>query len=150
MNYPSNKEVKKENPETHENNPHNVKPADIAPEEVFPAVPADVKVIKIDREEEKVDNIIKLSQKYSFEGEIIEQIDLTGLEDVTALQMQKAESKYRKITKNVSSTPELTLDYALAMANTLTGLPIEFLQRMSGKDATKIKSRVINFLYSEE
>ena len=102
--------------------------------------------IIIPEEEEKVDNIIKLSQTYNFEGEHISEVDLTNLENLNALQMQL----YRKIAKSASSTPELTIEYAMATASKLTDLPLEFYQRISGKDITKIKNRIINFLYSED
>ena len=101
--------------------------------------------IIIPEEEEKVDNIIKLSQTYNFEGEHISEVDLTNLENLNALQMQDIEKLYRKIAKSASSTPELTIEYAIATAS-----PLEFYQRISGKDITKIKNRIINFLYSED
>ena len=95
--------------------------------------------IIIPEEEEKVDNIIKLSQTYNFEGEHISEVDLTNLENLNALQMQDIEKLYRKIAKSASSTPELTIEYAMATASKLTDLPLEFYQRISGKDITKIK-----------
>lgn len=64
--------------------------------------------------------------------------------------MQDIEKLYRKIAKSASSTPELTIEYAMATASKLTDLPLEFYQRISGKDITKIKNRIINFLYSED
>lgn len=109
-----------------------------------------VEDITIPAEEKTDENIIKLSKTYRFEGREIKEIDLTGISSLNALQMQKIESLYRKITKNTSASPELTLDYALAAANVLTDLPLEFLMRISGKDIVKIKSRVVNFLYSED
>lgn len=114
-----------------------------------PAAAKPVKEITVSEDEEKIDNVIELSTCYRFEGETIDKIDLTGIEDLNAATMQKAEQIYRKITKNVSTTPELTLDYALAIAHILTGYPLEFLKQMNGKDATKIKMCVINFLYGE-
>lgn len=59
--------------------------------------------------------------------------------------MQDIEKLYRKIAKSASSTPELTIEYAMATASKLTDLPLEFYQRISGKDITKIKNRIINF-----
>lgn len=109
-----------------------------------------VKVITADEEEEKLDNVITLSQPYNYEGEVIETLDLTKIEDLNAIQMQKADNIYRKLTKNVSTTPELTYDYAIAVAHVLTGYPLEFFRKISAKDLTKIKTRVINFLYSED
>lgn len=109
-----------------------------------------VKVIKIDTEEEKLDNVIKLSQTYDFEGEKISTIDLTKLEDLNAIQMQKADNIYRKITKSPASMPETTYDYAIAVAHILTEYPVEFFRKINARDLTKIKLRIVNFLYGED
>lgn len=109
-----------------------------------------VKEIVIDEAEEKLDNIIKLSRTYSLDGEEIDTIDLTKIEDLNAIQMQKADNIYRKITKNVATMPETTYDYAIAVAHILTGYPVEFFRKIGANDLTKIKLRVVNFLYSED
>lgn len=106
--------------------------------------------IKIDGENEKVDNVIALSKRYKFEGAIISTIDLTGLENINGMTLQKIEHIYRKTTKSPVASPELTLDYALVAASVLTGLPLEFFTHIGGRDAIKIKNRVVNFLYSED
>lgn len=155
----------------HNTNPHNVTPADISKQsgaemeaaelpEVSPAeaetglpfdMPEDgVTEIKIDGENEKVDNVIALSKRYKFEGAIISTIDLTGLENINGMTLQKIEHIYRKTTKSPVASPELTLDYALVAASVLTGLPLEFFTHIGGRDAIKIKNRVVNFLYSED
>lgn len=105
--------------------------------------------ITIDDGDDKVDNVVKLSKIYHFEDRDIEEIDLTGLEDLTGAMSQKIESLYRKTTKNISAQPEITLDYAMATASILTDLPVEFFRQISSKDLTKIKSRIINFLYED-
>lgn len=105
--------------------------------------------ITISEDDEKVDNVVKLSKIYNFEGKEIEEIDLSGLEGLTGAMSQKIESLYRKITKNISAQPELTLDYAMATASILTDLPVEFFKQIGSNDLTKIKSRIINFLYAD-
>lgn len=109
-----------------------------------------VKEINIDESEEKLDNIIKLSRTYRLDGEEIDTIDLTKIEDLNAIQMQKADNIYRKITKTPASMPETTYDYAIAVAHILTGYPVEFFRQIGANDLTKIKLRVVNFLYSED
>lgn len=109
----------------------------------------DVKEIIIEPEEEKIDNVVKLSQKYKFEGKVIEEIDLTGVEEVNGEMAQNVEKLYRKITKTPTASPEITLDYAMAMASTLTGLPVEFFKRINIKDIVKMKNRIVNFLYED-
>lgn len=107
----------------------------------------DITEIVITPEEEKVDNVIELSRKYRFEGEIIDKIDLSGIENVSGEKAQEIDKLYRKITQMPSASPELTPDYAMATASILTGLPAEFFKNISFKDITKMKNRIVNFLY---
>lgn len=109
----------------------------------------DVEEIIITPEEEKVDNVIKLSKKYKFEGKIIEEIDLSGIENVSGETAQRIAELYRKNTKNVSATPEFTPEYAMATASIITGLPVEFFKHINFKDITKMKNRIVNFLYGD-
>lgn len=98
--------------------------------------------------EEQIDSdIIKLCKTYSFEGQTISTIDVSGLADMNALTLQKTESVYRKIAKSFSTSPETTVDYALAAVHIVTGLPIEFLQRLNARDAIALKNRMVSFLY---
>jgi len=143
------------------NNPHNVtaaladknfaatNPAN-APAPAVTEAKKPVKEIVIDEAEEKLDNIIKLSRTYRLDGEEIDTIDLTKIEDMNAITMQKADNIYRKITKTPASMPETTYDYAIAVAHILTGYPVEFFRQIGANDLTKIKLRVVNFLYSED
>lgn len=142
------------------NNPHNTTAAEVdknfatatSANDPAPTAAAKkpVKEIVIDETEEKLDNIIKLSRTYSLDGEEIDTIDLTKIEDLNAIQMQRADNIYRKITKNVATMPETTYDYAIAVAHILTGYPVEFFRKIGANDLTKIKTRVVNFLYSED
>lgn len=109
----------------------------------------DVEEIIITPEEEKIDNVIELSKKYKFEGEIIDKIDLTDIENVTGETAKKINKLYRKITDTPSTSPELTPDYAIATASILTGLPTHFFNRISIKDITKMKNRIVNFIYGD-
>lgn len=93
--------------------------------------------------------IIKLKKPIMFEGNSYHQIDLTRLDDVTAADMVAIN---RRMTRNgsVEITPELTLEYALNMANIVTGLPLEFFDQLPPYAAMAIKGRVTNFLYRQE
>ena len=93
--------------------------------------------------------IVKLSKTYDFEGEKISEIDFSGLEDVTAKTMIKA-NKVLTATGDVQIMPESSLHYALIIAAECTKYPIEFYETLRPKDATKIKNTVTGFFYSEE
>lgn len=109
----------------------------------------DVKEIVVDDSVNEVDAVVIFSKKYKYDGKTIESVDLSGLNDLTAEDGQEIERLYKKITKTYSSSPEMTVDYAMAAASRITGLPVEFFKNISLKDVVKIKNRVVNFLYTE-
>lgn len=93
--------------------------------------------------------IVTLSKTYDFEGEKISEIDFSGLEDVTAKTMIKA-NKVLTATGDVQIMPESSLHYALIIAAECTKYPIKFYETLRPKDATKIKNTVTGFFYGEE
>ena len=93
--------------------------------------------------------IVNLSKTYNFEGEQISEIDFSGLEDVTAKTMIKA-NKVLTASGDVQIMPESSLHYALIIAAECTKYPIEFYETLRPKDATKIKNMVTGFFYGEE
>lgn len=106
----------------------------------------DVDNVLKDRDDELV---ITLKKPVHFEGESYESIDLTGLHNVRASDMVAVN---RRLTRNgnATATQELTLEYALNMANIVTGLPLEFFDQLPPYAAMAVKSCVINFLYGQE
>lgn len=109
----------------------------------------DVVDVIIDGTEEEISNVIELTKKYRFEDKVIAELDLKEIENLSANKLQEIEGLYRKTTKNISSTPELTIEYAMALGSILTGLPLEFFKQLNARDVMKIKTRVINFLYGD-
>lgn len=92
--------------------------------------------------------IVTLTKTYNFEGEKISEIDFSGLEEVTAKTMIKA-NKVLTASGDIQVMPESSLHYALIIAAECTKYPIEFYERLSPKDATKIKNTVTGFFYGE-
>lgn len=92
---------------------------------------------------------VTLSRTYDFEGEKISEIDFSGLNDVTAKTMIKA-NKVLTASGDVQIMPESSLHYALIIAAECTKYPIEFYETLRPKDATKIKNTVTGFFYAEE
>lgn len=106
--------------------------------------------IPAEAEDEDLDYIVELSSVYKFEGKLISKLDLRGLEAVNYFKMQEIDKVYKKLSPTFTSTPELTPEYAIAAAQVLTGLPLEFFKYLSGRDIRKIRTRVINFFYKED
>ncbi len=93
--------------------------------------------------------VIPLKTPIRFEGETYTRIDLTGLHDIKAADMIAIN---RRMTRggNVDSTQEFTLEYALNMANIVTGLPLEFFDQLPPYAAMAIRGRVTSFLFRQE
>ena len=89
--------------------------------------------------QEAEENIIKLSKTYDFEGEKIQKLDFSGLENVTADDMIKA-NKVLASSGTVSVLPENDLHYTLIIAASATGHPIEFFKSLKPRDAIKVKN----------
>jgi hypothetical protein len=113
---------------------------------------AEVKEIKSTEQAqavEEAENIVKLSKIYDFEGEKVSQIDFSGLENITADDMIRA-NKVLSTSGTVSILPENDLHYTLIIAASATGLPIEFFKALKPKDAIRVKNTVTSFFYGEE
>ena len=113
---------------------------------------AEIKDIKKTADETGLDeesSIVKLTRAYNFEGDTIKEIDFSGLEDITANDMIKA----NKVLSNsgiVTVLPEMNLEYTFIIAASATGLPIEFFKQLKPRDAMKVKNRVTGFFFGEE
>jgi len=92
---------------------------------------------------------VKLSKTYDFEGDKIAEIDFSGLEDVTADTMIKA-NKTMTIAGDVAVLPENSLHYCLIIAADCTQYPIEFYKQLKPVDAMKVKNMVVGFFNGGE
>lgn len=100
--------------------------------------------------QEKEDKLVfDLSKEYKFEGETYKQIDLRGLENLTAADMIAA-NRLLSRNGNVDFLQEMTLEYACVLASKGSDQPVEFYKGLPPKDAMKLKSRVTGFLYGTE
>lgn len=93
--------------------------------------------------------VIPLKKSIRFEGETYDRIDLTGMHEIKAADMVAIN---RRMTRsgNVDSMQELTLEYALNMANLATGIPLEFFDQLPPYAAMALKTRVTSFLFRKE
>lgn len=98
--------------------------------------------------EDSVDLIVKFRRPYHFEGKEYTQVDLSGMEDVSAGALQNVGRALLKKRPGLNpSTIEMTMDYANMLAARVTSLPLEFFERLPGKEGMKIKTAVVGFLY---
>ena len=87
--------------------------------------------------------VMKLDKPFTFEGQTYTEVDLSGLEDTTAADLQAVG---RFVTKKNPAANPATVD-AQFMAARVAHLPLEFFERLPAKEAIKLKGIVVGFLY---
>ena len=98
--------------------------------------------------EDQEDLVLRFQKPYSFEGETYTEVDLSGLEDLSAADLCKVGKMVKKID-GVDPIAEMSLPYAIYMAARVTGKPLEFFQQLPAREAIKLKNLVTGFLYGE-
>ena len=94
------------------------------------------------------DLVLRFGKPYKFGGQEYTEVDLSGLEDVTAGVLESV----GKITakKNPGMNPalqEMSLTFCTYLAQRVAKLPLEFFTGLPAKEAIKLKALVTNFLY---
>ena len=115
------------------------------PEEAPAATTAAAPAAAHDTEDQE-DLVLRFKKPYSFEGESYTEVDLSGLEDLSAADLCKV-GKMVKKTDGLDPIAEMSLPYAIYMAARVTGKPIEFFQQLPAREAIKLKNLVAGFLY---
>ena len=97
---------------------------------------------------EPEDLILRFAKPYKFGGQEYTEVDLSGLEDVTAGVLESV----GKITakKNPGMNPalqEMSMTFCTYLAQRVAKLPLEFFTGLPAKEAIKLKALVTNFLY---
>lgn len=97
---------------------------------------------------EPEDLILRFAKPYKFGGQEYTEVDLSGLEDVTAGVLESV----GKITakKNPGMNPalqEMSLTFCTYLAQRVAKLPLEFFTGLPAKEAIKLKTMVTGFLY---
>lgn len=97
-------------------------------------------VFSADGEKAK-DRIVKLDKPYTYGGETVSAIDLSGVEELTSKDVSGAENEVLK-TGIYSANMKNFFVYSCALAARATGKPIEFFENMPLTDAVKVRSTV--------
>lgn len=95
------------------------------------------------------DTVVKFSRSYTFEGKSYSEVDLTGMDDLTAKDMMEAE-KYLFKTGTVSALPDQAVGYVCFIASRISDQPIEFFMGLSPRDMNRVKNKVTGFFYGVE
>ena len=95
--------------------------------------------------------MLKLRKPITFEGTTYAEIDISGIENLTARDL-KAIDKISSAGMNPAEmvTKELSLDYAVMAAQYVTRLPLEFFDLMNASDAIALKYEVMKYFFQSE
>lgn len=97
---------------------------------------------------EPEDLVLRFGKPYKFGGQEYTEVDLSGLEDVTAGVLENVGKIAAK--KNPGMNPalqEMSLTFCTYLAQRVAKLPLEFFTGLQAKEAIKLKAMVTNFLY---
>ena len=97
---------------------------------------------------EPEDLVLRFAKPYKFGGMEYTEVDLSGLEDVTAGVLENVGKIAAK--KNPGMNPalqEMSLTFCTYLAQRVAKLPLEFFTGLPAKEAIKLKTMVTNFLY---
>jgi hypothetical protein len=95
------------------------------------------------------DFVLQFSKPYTFEDEVYTDVDLSGIEDITASDMIAAQKVISK-GGTVELLPEMSLQYACVIASRVTKRPIEFFTGLPAKEAMKLKNLVTGFIFGAD
>ena len=97
---------------------------------------------------EPEDLVLRFGKPYKFGGQEYTEVDLSGLEDVTAGVLENVGKIAAK--KNPGMNPalqEMSLTFCTYLAQRVAKLPLEFFEKLPAREAIKLKTMVTNFLY---
>lgn len=94
--------------------------------------------------------VIKFKKPFTFEQKEYEEIDLTGLEDLTAQDMVSVDRILKRHNSGIDVMPEVSMEYALNLAAKAAKQPIEFFQALPPREAMKVKNRIMGFLFGSD
>lgn len=125
------------------------KKKDMSKEQVEVSI-SPVEPIPADEEEDEDSLILTLKKPYKFEGQEYTEIDLTGLENLTAQDMISVNKILSRSSTGIDVMPEVSLEYACILASKAAKQPIEFFTGLPPKVAIKVKNRVMGFLFGTD
>ena len=97
---------------------------------------------------EPEDLVLRFGKPYKFGGQEYTEVDLSGLEDVTAGVLENVGKIAAK--KNPGMSPalqEMSLTFCTCLAQRVAELPLEFFEKLPAREAIKLKTMVTGFLY---
>lgn len=97
---------------------------------------------------EPEDLVLRFAKPYKFGGVEYTEVDLSGLEDVTAGVLENVGKITAKKNPGMNQAlQEMSLTFCTYLAQRVAKMPLEFFTGLPAKEAIKLKALVTNFLY---
>lgn len=92
--------------------------------------------------------LLKLRKPYVFDGQTYTEIDLSGLENVTAGTLENIGKILSKRSPGLNpATLEMEMSFCNLLAARATSKKLEFFEGLPARDAVALKSMIVGFLY---
>ncbi len=92
------------------------------------------------------EHLIEFKNPYLFEEKEYTQIDLSGLESLTAKDLIDAEKQFAA-GGQVAAINEMSIGYICIVAAKASKQPVEFFDKLPANEAIKVKNAVTSFFY---
>ncbi|PAD69943.1 hypothetical protein CHH83_05925 [Bacillus sp. 7586-K] len=89
--------------------------------------------------------VVEFKKPYKFENETYTEIELSGLENLSAEDLISADKIFAS-SGQFAMMNEMNLGYCLILASLATNKPTQFFEKLPAKDALKVKHTVMGFL----
>lgn len=93
--------------------------------------------------------LVNFSKTYTFEGKEIKAIDLSKMEALTSEDLFEA-SKLFQTSDYITPRPESDPKFCCMVAAIASGIPKEFFNGLSFRDAVKVRNAVQTFFQNED
>lgn len=101
-----------------------------------------------EKQKEKKDFLIlELTFPVEWQGEEIQELDMTKLREMTGEELNVVYDLYETQGGDGIIMQEGKLRFAQLLASRVTGYPLEAIQKIKAKDSVALKSRVYRFFY---
>lgn len=90
--------------------------------------------------------LIEFKKPYRFEEKEYIQVDLSGLDGLTAKDLIDAEKQFAA-SGQVAAINEMNIGYVCIVAAKASKQPVEFFEKLPANEAIKVKNAVTGFFY---
>ncbi len=94
---------------------------------------------------------IVFNKPFKWEDAEYTEVDLSGLENLTAMDLESAYRQYAASAGlEIAAIPELSMEYACILAAKATNMPVEFFKALPAKYALALRGAVRSYFFVQD